>query len=828
MTVQKSNYSVRLVYSYSHKDSKHRQDMETALSQLTREGILVDWSDSSILPGQGISAEFQRKLAQADVVVFLLSPDFLASEECMNEWARARLLASDNARLVRIPIILRPCAWKDFMGQEDLKALPTDAQPVTEFSNPDNAWLDVYDGIKAVVLSLRSTFTPNRDFLTQMEQTDFVSQKGLSLSDLFVFLPLTSHKSAAGKTDHIPQRLTTPDELLDKPFSIVHGGDRTGKTALARYMFLTLVDRQKPVLYVDLKEVPHRPNSRFFPRVYEDEFDGDYDQWVKQIDKTLILEDLSGRADLIGFVETATQTFERIIITAPTNVYYSFYRDASRLATFEELEISELTHDLQETLIRKRLALRNDTENVDDSLVDRAEDKVNSVILRHRVVPRFPFFVLCILQTFEAYMPSGLTITSYGHCYYALIVASLIRAGVSQQDSDINACFNFAEHLAFAVYKHKLERTTDPFDFPLFVEHYRNTFVIPNSAFNRLKDPNFGLIDDSGKFRSAYMHYFFLGKYLSRGNSESRQLLQQMCDSTHLPASFLTLLFTIHHTTNIEIIDDILTRTICTLDEVPVATLDRAETSRFAEIVAKLPKEILSVGSVESERKKAREAQPEDPMTVEEAEEAVEVNGASDHEVVNDIYRILKNNEIMGQVLRNKYGSITKDTLEEVIETMADAGLRLVNLILKSEEEIAELAQYIKTQNPKFDIAQLSKELQLLSFLWTMNNLEHVVRSVNIPEVKASIDKVVGRKGTAAYDIIGYFTLLDTATTLDEGERKALENLLRKHKDSFVRGVISLRTQQYLNTHRTKAPIEQSFCSLLGIRYVPRLVAVRR
>ena len=87
---------------------------------------------------------------------------------------------------------------------------------------------------------------------------------------------------------------------------------------------------------------------------------------------------------------------------------------------------------------------------------------------------------------------------------------------------------------------------------------------------------------------------------------------------------------------------------------------------------------------------------------------------------------------------------------------------------------------------------------------------------------------VAERTGTPAYGMIGYFTLLDAALELTEKERTELARLLKKHPDPFVRGVLSIRTQHYMNTHRSKANVEQSICSLLGIKYLPRLVQGNR
>ena len=828
MTTQQSSYVVNLVYSYSHRDSQHRASMERSLALLKTDGLLVDWSDQSILPGSSISAAIRRNMDNADIIVFLLSPDFIASEECMKEWRRAEQLAAENPQRFYIPIIVRDCAWKDLLTKDDPKALPQDGVPVVNFVSQDAAWQQVYEGIKAVVNELRNTFTAKPTFLAEMGRTDFISQQNINLKDIFVFLPLLCRSSRQNEPDRPADEITEPEELLRKKYTLIHGADRSGKTALSRHVLLILAEQSKPALYVDLNQVPRDAGHDFFRKTYYSQFHGDYSLWIQQQDKTLIMDNLSGRSGLIDLVVAAKEFFDRIIITLSSTVFYAFFRDESRLADFEELEIADLTQAQQETLIRKRLSLTSGNPSLTDAYVDRVEDRVNSIIIDNKVVPRYPFFVLCILQTYEAYMPAGLAITSYGHCYYALIVASLVRAGISRQDSDINACFNFAEHLAFETYQRTSRSGTTPLDFDDFVEQYRREYVISHAVINRLKHEEFGLIDPDGQFRTAYMHHFFLGRFLSKGSPTNRDIIQRMCAATYVPANYLTLLFTIHHTSDLEIIDDILLRTMCTLDDVQAAKLDSAENRRFQDIVSSLPKSILSAENVESERKREREARDYAAGRTGDKEEFDNDDGSEIQEWVNGIYRVWKNNEIMGQILRNKYGSITKQKIEEIIAIMADGGLRLVNLVLKDEDEIADMAHYVKAKNPDYDIQKIKRDLGWFSFVWTIINVEHIVKSINVPEVSASIRNVAERTGTPAYGMIGYFTLLDAALELTEKERTELARLLKKHPDPFVRGVLSIRTQHYMNTHRSKANVEQSICSLLGIKYLPRLVQGNR
>ena len=760
-------------------------------------------------------------MEQADIIAFIFSPDFFDSEECMKEWSFAQTLATRGKPLFRIPIIVRNCAWKDILKEDDVKALPIDGNPVAGYPDTDLAWQEVYEGIKSVVAQLRNTFSPRLDFLKEIERTDFMSQDHLKLQDLFVFLRLTTVDPKGLDQSQQDKTIFDLDQLLSTERAIVFGQEKTGKTALARYIYLSLVQEAKPALLLDLTSIDRAPNDRMLRDAYQNQFHGDYALWVNQSCKTLILDNLNATRHSLDFVDFAKDIFDNIVITVASDAFYAFFIDETRLADFRQLRIEQLTRQQQEQLIRRRLALSETVPALSDGLVDRAEDHVNSVIISDKVVPRFPFYVLSILQTYEAYMPSNMSITSYGHCYYVLIFASLVRAGVSHADDAINTCFNFAERLAFDIYQHR-ERAVDvPYDFDAYIAKYKDRFFIKRSIINRLKDATHGIINDDGMFRTSYMYYYFLGRFLAHNREMGDPIVHQMCEDSHREANYLTLLFTIHHTTDSSIIDDILLHTMCTLDTVEPAVLNREETRRFNRIVGALPENILSADSVEEAR--AEERARQDALDSRHVAEGA-VEDAPEHSPVNAIYRILKNNKIMGQILRNKYGNLERSKIKETIEVVADSGLRLVNYILRSEEEISEVALFIKAQHPDWDTAKIKRGLELFSFLWTMVNIEQIVNAINVPEIGEAVDSVVSEKATPAYDLVGYFNQLDNANELTEAERDKLAALLKERDDMFIKRVLSMRTQHYMNTHRSKAMTEQAICSLLDIRYQQRIV----
>ena len=134
--------------------------------------------------------------------------------------------------------MLRPCAWQHVLGDDDVKALPNDGTPIAEFDDHDTGWLEVYEGIKRVLEHLRNRFTPRSAFLQEIERTEFVSQRHISLRDLYVF-PIMTHIDIASKSDTPTyESIESSDAVLRAKWNLIHGDDRIGKTALARYLYL--------------------------------------------------------------------------------------------------------------------------------------------------------------------------------------------------------------------------------------------------------------------------------------------------------------------------------------------------------------------------------------------------------------------------------------------------------------------------------------------------------------------------------------------------------------------------------------------------------------
>ncbi len=69
---------IKLFYSYSHKDEEFRNELENHLSILKRQGVVSQWYDRNIEAGDEWATEIDNNLDEANVILLLVSADFLA------------------------------------------------------------------------------------------------------------------------------------------------------------------------------------------------------------------------------------------------------------------------------------------------------------------------------------------------------------------------------------------------------------------------------------------------------------------------------------------------------------------------------------------------------------------------------------------------------------------------------------------------------------------------------------------------------------------------------------------------------------------------------
>lgn len=140
----------KVFFSYSHKDEGLRDMLQTHLAGLQHKGLIETWHDRRIGAGDEFENAIDQNLNDADIILLLVSSDFIASRYCY-EIEMTRAMERHEAREARvIPVILRPCDWHDLPFGK-LMAAPRDGKAIKSWPDMDEAFLDVVRQIKAAL-----------------------------------------------------------------------------------------------------------------------------------------------------------------------------------------------------------------------------------------------------------------------------------------------------------------------------------------------------------------------------------------------------------------------------------------------------------------------------------------------------------------------------------------------------------------------------------------------------------------------------------------------------------------------------------------------------
>jgi hypothetical protein len=134
-------------FSYSHADEALRDQLEKQLSLLKRQGVIETWHDRRIGAGQDLHDAIDGRLEASDIILLLVSPDFIDSDYCFEREMTRAMERHHTGDAIVIPIILRPCMWHGApFGR--LMATPKDGKAVTLHPDRDSALLEVATAIK--------------------------------------------------------------------------------------------------------------------------------------------------------------------------------------------------------------------------------------------------------------------------------------------------------------------------------------------------------------------------------------------------------------------------------------------------------------------------------------------------------------------------------------------------------------------------------------------------------------------------------------------------------------------------------------------------------
>jgi hypothetical protein len=138
--------ALKVFVSYSHSDEELKQELVKHLYPLTRLGMIESWDDRLIKPGDEWGGEIDKALEAADIIILVISVDFINSRYCYDVELKRAMERHEAREAKVIPVIARHCLWHHAPFGK-LQALPKDAKAVSTWLDRDNALTTVAENV---------------------------------------------------------------------------------------------------------------------------------------------------------------------------------------------------------------------------------------------------------------------------------------------------------------------------------------------------------------------------------------------------------------------------------------------------------------------------------------------------------------------------------------------------------------------------------------------------------------------------------------------------------------------------------------------------------
>ncbi len=776
---------LRLFISYSHQDNLdsklYVEEFKKHITPLKDNGLIEDWYDRKILPGDKFQTEIDNNLEDADIVCLFISSDFLSSNSCKKEKKKALELGKQKGIPV-IPIILSPCGWKDDRDISSLLALPTDGQCVSSFEDRNEAWNDVYNGLRTVIdkeLRIKQLkITEEFDgFLQDVEMlTKAHSQKErILLDDIFVYPELDKYDALREYEEKMSSEELLA-KLLEYPKIVIAGEGQSGKTTLCKAVFKELRHKNLVPVYVFDKRV--RFQGKIENRISQSlrsQYEG---ATISEIDKGRIVPIIDNfhlakkKEKHIGDLSAYSHC-----VLVVDDIFGLNIANEKLIGSFAFFRIREFKPSLRNELVEKWMNLtddgtdeaRSDTEFYRS--IDKTTELINSILgktIGRGIMPAYPFFILSAIVTYQTFaMPLDQEITSQGHCYQAFIYFYLRKQGV--RNDEIDTYINFLTELAFFIHKeNKYELPPD--DFALFMKSYAEKYNLPVEQDTLLRNLTQIVSVDSFNnysFRYPYLYYFFVAKYVAEHIEDKgiRKEMDRVMHNLHVDENAYIAVFVVHHTRNPEILEEIELNALCLFDKYEPSTLRSNQVEFFDKKGEIVVQAVLPHADTTPEKERAKRLKVQDELE-ESEDDAVRGEETSEEDSVGvELRRAIKTVEVVGTIIKTRAGSLEKAKLEQMFKEAMNVHLRILSSffqIIKAEDQqqaivafIADRLQRVVGKKERRPSDEKLKEIARIIF-WNVNFftvyglVQKTVHSLGSDKLKPIVEKVCDEVNTPA------------------------------------------------------------------------------
>lgn len=695
---------------------------------------------------------------------------------------------------------------------------------------------EAWGSLRPLPVKGRPTYELNVEFAKTLSDPganfSHSAKKFLTIDDIFVWPELRLLDDPAPVKKQVSGAYLEDIANLNSGV-FIRGDEKSGKSTLIRRYFASYFERGYLPLYFRgswftnvHQTAPLKAMKFALERQYRRQ---DHPAWLQESkeQRVLFLDDLDActlsperlsrcLTGLFGY-------FSGVIVAARDSAAAMDLLSIERveaLHKFTQYEVREFGHKKRFELVCKWAEIGGQQEDSSTkwmATIDKWEKDLTTAV-GQQFVPSVPIFLLTLLQGIESGRTADLQNSAFGHYYQFLVTSALENVGIerAQWSEVINYCANLAWFIHSSGKKQLSER-----ELAVFSEAFSKEFTPVSHTRRERELSQAGIlahVEGHLEFKYPYLFYYFLGQYFADRihEPEIESQVAALCDDLHLRDNANILLFTSHHTKSPIIYQRIANSLDQCFNAEPTFDFVR-DAQLLNQLVDSAPQLIYNEESTTASRAKVRENQ--------DCNDQSELDhDSSTTDIAAAMSRLFRGMEILGQFLKNHYGTTKNPIKDELIQRLFNSALRGLHgttlvLIRDSDALTAHIERMINEKRPDMapDLVKGSAKRVVFDVIGmiTFAFIQKAASSVGSAYLKDNLQSVVESDQSLGYSLIEMGYQFDLPESIPFPKLRALNKSVEKNV--FSRALLRSMALRHLHLFKVPYKDKQRLCEELEI-----------
>ena len=622
------------------------------------------------------------------------------------------------------------------------------------------------------------------------------------LSNIFVYPELEVNTFGGGNLNYIGSK-----KILDEDANIliIDGDAQSGKTSLAYKLCKDCEQLKIWSLYLKGNSINVRKNKidddvlKVIKNTFLDQYRDcgiDFESFRQKGQKYLFIDDFEisaiGKENFENVIQYLVTFFDKIFIFSLSSIDWRVKLQKSASIKLFYSKIHPFSNRQRSVLCEQFLSFYygKKFDKEEDLLQLKNNCDVLRQIMRNKILPSYPIYILTILQARKSFPTQSFEKTSYAECYRTLIYLSLSK-NANVENAQIEMYFKFLYELAYYLFTLKRLHFNNQ-DFHNFYTDYESKFCIhsKDAVIKNLIKANI-IREDDGEYSFSYLYIYY---YLVAGKiaeildtSDGQMIVNNLCKNLNSVENANVLIFIAYHNKSDKLFDDVMLAAKIPFEQYSPATLD--VTSDYFKFINSAVKEISSdVMKMDIDPYSEHEKRQ---ISYDKSESSsIENESPDSSDLLAPILQAFRAIEIIGQIVKNKYASVEKNKIKEMVKSVFDCGFRTLDyfckVLIQAKDELTEIVcENLKKKGiQKINTSEVERKtlrlLQDMSYVICHVMIDKVSVALNQKDTLDIIRNVAKENGSPIAKLTSYsislmsgnFNFTDMETLRDEFDEK--------------------------------------------------------